>query len=299
MGEDGAGAFTRIASGLYLEGLACDAAREVVWYSDVIGGGIHGVKPDGTAVASFNAERRWTGGVMVNADGKVLSSGEGGIMWNDPESGKSGWLIEAIDGAPINGINEMVPDGSGGLYFGTVDLERIICGEPPRPAALYRLAADRRLTRLADGLGFANGLIVDAARRRLYCNETFSATLAFTIAADGTLADRRRFHVKEDVDGLALDAAGNLWITGFRSGFFERVAPDGTVLPRIETPAGAITQLRFGGRDARDMFFTAVPVDGGDTLKEGGAITRADSHLYHGRAPVPGAIMPPVAFALP
>jgi hypothetical protein len=42
------------------------------------------VKPDGTEVATFNPDRMWTGGIMMNEDGAVLSSGEGGIMWNHP-----------------------------------------------------------------------------------------------------------------------------------------------------------------------------------------------------------------------
>jgi sugar lactone lactonase YvrE len=126
--------FEKIASGLYLEGLATDHARDVIWYSDVIAGGIHGVKPDGTKVGSFNESRMWTGGVMMNADGAVLSTGEGGIMWNHPDSGKSGWLLDRLDGQPINGINEMMPDGTGGIFFGTNDIEMVIAGAPKTSA---------------------------------------------------------------------------------------------------------------------------------------------------------------------
>src|SRR5690606_37291381 len=129
----------KIASGIYIEGLAIDHTREVIWYSDVIAGGIHGVKPDGTTVTSVNEDRMWTGGIKVNHDGKVLSSGESGIMWNDPESGRSGWLIDRIDGEPINGINEMMPDGTGGIFFGTTDIEMVIQGAQTRPTKLYRL----------------------------------------------------------------------------------------------------------------------------------------------------------------
>jgi len=87
------GEFEKVASGIYLEGLAVDDKRNVVWYSDVIGGGVHGLKPDG-GIVSFNAGRMWTGGVLVNEDGSVLSSGPGGIMWNNPDTGKSGWLLQ-------------------------------------------------------------------------------------------------------------------------------------------------------------------------------------------------------------
>src|ERR1700720_4537555 len=102
------GHFEPIAKGVYLEGLAVDYARDIVWYSDVIAGGIHGVRADG-GIITFNTERMWTGGILLNEAGSVLSTGEGGIIWNHPDSGRSGWLLREIDGKPINGINEMAP----------------------------------------------------------------------------------------------------------------------------------------------------------------------------------------------
>ncbi|MBB4857568.1 sugar lactone lactonase YvrE [Novosphingobium chloroacetimidivorans] len=298
MTEATAEAFTKIASGLYLEGLAVDHERDVIWYSDVIAGGIHGVKPDGAKVATLNKGRMWTGGVIMNADGCVLSTGEGGIMWNHPESGASGWLLDAIGGKPINGINEMAPDGEGGLFFGTSDLERVIQGEPARPSQIYHLSASRELTRLADGVGFSNGIMFDAQRRRFYCNDTFRGTWAFDVGEQFALSNKQGWLDKEDADGMALDAEGNLWITGFRSNFLERMAPDGSPLARYETPAGAITQLRFGGADMRDVYFTSVPADGGDTLKDGGQITAENSFLFRGRSDTPGLRIEPVRFSV-
>jgi len=287
-----------IASGIYLEGLAIDTTRDVIWYSDVIAGGIQGVKPDGTKITSFNPERMWTGGVLVNSDGCVLSSGEGGIMWNDPDTGASGWLIDQLDGIPINGINEMVSDGEGGIFFGTSDIEMVIKGEQTRPTEIWRLTVDGQPIKLAEGIGFTNGMMFDAQRDRLYCNDTFQCTWAFDVAADLTLSNKRCFIEKEDADGMALDCDGNVWITGFRSSFFTRLAPDGTRLPDVPTPAGSITQLRFGGADMRDIYFHSVPSDGGDTLKEGGELTAQNSIMFKTRWQTPGIVLSPPRFKL-
>jgi sugar lactone lactonase YvrE len=295
--EPVAGQFEKIASGLYLEGLAIDTQRGIAWYSDVIGGGVHGFMPDGRTT-SFNTDRMWTGGLLINEDGAVLSTGAGGIMWNEPRSGKSGWLLDTIDGKPINGVNEMIPDGAGGIYFGTVDIEMIAQGATPRPVALYRLTADRDVIKLVDGVGFANGLMLSADGKTFYCNNTFSCTYVFDVRADRTLANQRTLIEKEDVDGMALDAEGNLWITGFRSSQLTRVRPDGAKLAPIETPAGAITQIRFGGADLRDIYINAVPADGGDGLKEGVLPTDKRSFLYRGRSKVPGAPITPTRFKL-
>lgn len=290
--------FSQIAEGLYLEGLAIDHARDIIWYSDVIGGGIYGVRTDGAKVASFNAGRMWTGGVLVNDGGIILSSGEAGIMWNDPASGRQGWLIDTIEGRPINGINEMIPDGEGGIYFGTSDIEKVILGEATRPTELYHLTYDLELIRVAEGIGFANGLMFDAGRMQFYCNDTFRGTWAFGVAADRSLEEQRLLLQKEDADGMALDEAGNMWITGFRSSHFARIGPDGTCLADVETPAGSITQLRFGGADGRDCYFNSVPSDGGDTLKDGGEISARNSFLYKARSSVPGRRIEPTQFRL-
>jgi sugar lactone lactonase YvrE len=289
--------FKLIAKGLYLEGLAVDYARDVVWYSDVIAGGIHGMSKDGSVI-KLNADRMWTGGVMMNEDGSVLSSGVGGIMWNHPDTNTSGWLISEIGDTPINGVNEMMPDGDGGIYFGTIDLENIIKGEPTRPASIYRLTRAGETQLVADGLGLVNGIMLSADRKRLYCNETFSATYVFDVTTDMSLTNRRLLFKKDDCDGMALDVEGNLWITGFRSRDLTRVGSDGSPLPSVATPAGAITQIRFGGRDMCDYYITCVPADGGDGLAVGVRPTEERSVLYRGRSDVAGMPISSARFKL-
>jgi len=290
--------WTELAHGLYLEGLAVDHARELVWYSDVSAGGVRGVRFDGTEVALLNPDRMWTGGIMLNSDGSVLSTGQHGIMWNHPERATSGWLLDAMDGKPLDGINEMAPDGEGGLFVGTIDMEAIIAGREAAPARLCHLSRTRAVRVVWEEFGFANGLMYDAQRRRLYVNATFDGTYAFDVAADFTLSNRRRILDKFDADGMALDAEGNVWITGFTSNFLERLTPDGEALERVPVPPGSVTQVRFGGFDGCDVFITSVPLDGGDTLKEGGAITVANSRLYHARLDTPGWRIPPADFRL-
>ncbi len=291
--------YSKIAEGIYLEGLCVDYRRNVIWYSDVIKGGIHGVTPEGKPVGSFNAGRMWTGGVMMNEDGSVLSSGPGGIMWNNPDTGESGWLLHEMDGKVINGINEMWPDGTGGIFFGTNDIERVEKAQPTRPTAIYRLTVDRQVIKLADGVNFSNGIGYDPRRKKFYCSDTFNVAWAWDVEDDLTLGNRRVLLDKQDCDGLALDAEGNIWITGFRSsGRITRIAPDGTELAPVETPEGSTTQIRFGGQDMRDYYINVVPADGGDSLKDGKELS-SGSCLYKGRSDIPGMPIVPATFKLP
>jgi sugar lactone lactonase YvrE len=298
MGALSVGQFEKLASGIYLEGLAVDYKRGVVWYSDVITGGVHDIKPDGSSTVTLNPGRMWTGGIMMNEDGAVLSTGEGGIMWNHPDTGKSGWLLDRLEGKPINGINEMMPDGTGGIYFGTNDIEMVIRSQPTRPTALYRLTLDRQVIKLAEGINFSNGIMLSPDRKRFYCNDTFVGTWSFNVQPDLSLTNKRMLLEKVDADGMALDAEGNVWITGFRSNFLTRMRPDGTLLPPVQTPAGAISQLRFGGADMRDFYITAVPADGGDSLKDGKPLTQKNSFIYRSRSDIPGMPIAPARFKL-
>jgi sugar lactone lactonase YvrE len=297
MSEDLAGDFETIARGTYLEGLAVDPARARVWYSDVIAGGVHGIERDEVRW-SLNAGRMWTGGIALNEDGAVLSTGAGGIMWNRPDTGESGWLLREIDAVPINGINELAADPEGGLYFGTVDIEHIAEGKTPRPATIYHLTRNGEVTLLAEGLGFVNGMALSADGSRLYYNETFDGVYAFQVRSDGSLSDRARLLGKEDCDGMALDADGTLWVSGFRSSSITRLTVGGSQAEPFSTPAGAITQIRFGGPDLGKLYLTSVPADGGDSLKAGIAPAGAASNLYRARSPVTGLPIRPARFRL-
>lgn len=290
--------YRALASGVYLEGLAVDEARGVIWYSDVIAGGIHGVTREGRSAGSFNTGRLWTGGIMLNSDGAVLSSGQGGIRWNNPDTGRSGWLLEELEGQPINGVNEMWPDGVGGIFFGTNDIERVIEARETRPTALYRLTRERQVIKLAEGLRFSNGLAYDQQRQRLYCSDSFNAALAWQVNGDLTLAGQEILFARDDCDGMCLDREGNILITGFRSpGQIVCVSPAGSVMEPIAIPDGSATQIRFGGADGRDVFVNVVPGDGGDSLKDGKPLS-GKSQLYMGRSDRPGVVLAPADFRL-
>ena len=290
--------FTELASGIYLEGLSVDHERDAIWYSDVVGGGIHGVKPDGSPVAVLDPERMWTGGIMMNADGAVLSSGQGGVRWNNPDTGASGWLIEEIDGKPVNGVNEMWPDGEGGMFFGTIDMEYIIAARETRPVALYRLTREREVIQLAENMRFTNGIGYNPARREFYCSETFGKGLIWDVTPGLMLENKRVLLDRDDCDGLALDCEDTIWIPGVYSpGIIRRVTPQGEELEPIPTPPGATTQVRFGGRDGRDMYIVLVPEDAGDCLKNGRPLSGTSS-LWRGRSPVAGVKVPPTEFVL-
>jgi sugar lactone lactonase YvrE len=277
--------FTPLADGRYLEGLAID--DRTVWFTDVLLGGVQGLHADGSTSHWFR-ERLWIGGVALNEDGTVLCSGPGGISWFNAATGRSGVILSSIDGVPLSGVNEMCADAEGGLIFGTLDIESILKGQKTSPVAIYRLNVKGDLTLLTDGLTFCNGLTVSLDGRKLYHNESFAGTFAYDIAEDGSLGPRSMLIEKKDCDGIALDARGHLWISGFASEELLCVRPDGAVERRLPFPGGAATNVRFGGIGRRELFMTVVPLTAGAELARGRLPTERNSVLYRTQSPVPG-----------
>ncbi len=279
--------FETVASGFYLEALLVDG--DTVWYGDIVTGGI---KRLGTDVHLL-PDRKMIGGLLANADGSLLIAGEGGIVWIHPESGKTGTLIDGLDG-----VNEMRGDGRGGMVFGTIDLPGILRGEKPGPSSIYHLGADRPLSLQKEGLSFANGLSLNADGSRLYFNESFHGVNCWRVNPDGSLGAQLWFVEKYDCDGMALDAEGNIWISGFASGELLCLTPDGSEVCRLALPGPACTNVRFGGTDMRDLYVTMVDPKGAQALAEGRVPDEQNSALYKGRSEVAGAAIARTCFNL-
>jgi sugar lactone lactonase YvrE len=280
--------FELLTRGFYLEGLLVEG--EDVWFTDVVVGGVQHLA-SGKIVLP---ERMMIGGLLLNEDGCLLVAGPGGIAWVNPETGANGPLVEGLSGA-----NEMRADLSGGMVFGSIDLDAVLRGKKPAPSSLYRLSPDREMTLLRDGLAFANGLSYSADGATLFFNESFAASRAFPVSEDGTLGDPSLLRSKPDCDGLALDAEGNVWITGFSSSFLLCLAPDGSEVRRLELPGNACTNVRFGGRDMRDLYVTVVDTGAAQLLAQGRPLEEKSSALYRTRSPVPGAPITRTRFHLP
>lgn len=287
--------FEAIQSGYYLEGLY--VTGDAIWLSDVTQGGMRRIAADGRTDVFFS-EQHMLAAILPNADGRMLISGLGGLRWVDPKTGATGWLLTEIDGAPIGGINEMTPDGQGGLFFGTIDLPAVIRGEKPSPSALYRLHQNGRVQKFDDGLRFSNGLGLSPDGKRLYHNESFHGVFAYDIAADGGIGPGQKIMDKYDCDGMAMDAEGGAWVCGFQTNEIIRIAPNGDVDNRIALPGEGSTNICFAGADRRDLYLTTVTTESVHLLVKAAPITKAESKLHKTRSDIAGLDIAPPQFQL-
>lgn len=285
-----------VRTGLYLEALAIE--DDAIWYGDVMEGGVHRIGMDDADLGHWLPERGWIGGILLNQDGALLVSGQGGIAWVNPHTGRSGTLIDAVEGQPLSGVNEMIADGEGGVYFGTSDLDAIARGKRPGLASICHVDRDGHTRRLVEGLSFSNGMALSPDGQALYHNESFSGVRGYAVLPDGRLGDELFFTQKYDCDGMALDVEGNLWISGFTVPELLCLSPAGEVLDRIALPDVATTNIRFGGADGRDLYLTTITPEASAMLARGEALTAPTSRLCRMRAPVKGAPVQRAGFTL-
>ena len=271
-------------------------AGEHVWFTDLLLGGVHRLSPDGT-VDVFLPDRHHVGGLAVNQDGRIICGGPGGLVWLDPVTGASGVLLDTIDGEAFTGANDFIPDRRGGLYFGTLS-KGADYSQEPQLTQLYRIDAERRVTKLNDGLKFSNGIGLSPDGTRLYHNESLLGVFVYDVKPDGTLANKALFNERADGDGLAVDAEGGVWIAHFDGYELARYRPDGSLERSIPFPHKVVSSVAFGGPDWRDIYVTTAGDHGIESLFTGELPPR-EASLFHARSDIPGMPVPATRFNLP
>lgn len=174
------------------------------------------------------------------------------------------------DGKPLLGPNDATADGRGGLWLsmsGVYDAAAAIQG------MVYHLSADGALRPMADMIHYSNGLAVTDDGRTLLVAEMLAARiLAFAIAADGTLGQRRVLARMADIvptppdadayygpDGIKVGRDGRLYIAANGAGAVLVTDANGKLLARLDVPARFVTNVGFGADE--DTLFVTAAVD--------------------------------------
>jgi len=202
-------------------------------------------------VSVFLRDTHGTGALSVDARGRIIAvertCTDPGRRAADPcaeptvvgvLAPERSTLADNFEGKPLGRLNDLVADRKGGVYF-TVG------------GAYYANAAGKVST-LGEGLQ-TNGIILSRDERVLYVTNG-SVIVAFDIQPDGSVSNRRDFGRLEaggNGDGLAIDAAGRLYVT---SGPGVQVLDvEGKYLGLIPTPRSVIS-VAFSGKDKKRMY---------------------------------------------
>jgi sugar lactone lactonase YvrE len=230
-----------------------------LWFSDVHDYAVKCVDPDGRVTQVAEVPGR-PAGMGFLPDGRLLlaTALDRKLVTVDTDRGE---LTEVADLSALaqGTLNDMVVDQAGRAYVGDVGFQ--FGKEEPRPGRVILWAEDGGPRVAVEDTVFPNGCAVDGGRYVLA--ETLARRVSeFTVAADGTLTDRRVLAELDDPpDGLCLDAEGCVWVAQPEEGRYLRLTREGSV-DRIVASAWpfAVTCV-LGGEDGRTLFLSSAETD--------------------------------------
>ena len=158
-------------------------------------------------------------------------------------------LAESYEGKPLARLSDIVGDRKGGVYF-----------TEGANTSVYYYSVDGKLTRVANDIPGANGIMLSPDERTLYVTNTQAGILAYDVQPDGTIRNRRPFVKPEGgQDGLAIDGAGRLYVASDLG--IQVFSPQGQHLGLIPTPRETTT-LAFAGPDKKTLYVIGRGNDG-------------------------------------
>jgi gluconolactonase len=246
--------FVSFCDGLdHSEGLAFDREGQL-WAGGELGQ-IYCIAPDGK-VQEIVCLGGFCLGLTFSATQElwVCNSGLHRLLRVD-RSGRVLDSIGSVNSVPLLTPNFSVFDRQGNLYFsdsGQWDQHN---------GCIYRLQPDGSAACFAGPFAFANGLALSADGRFLFVAESQrDCVRRISILENGTAGPQEIYAegLARIPDGLALDAAGNLYVTCYASDCIYRVTPDRAVQLLAYDPEGTRiarpTNVAFGGPHFDDLY---------------------------------------------
>ncbi|MDQ3385859.1 MAG: SMP-30/gluconolactonase/LRE family protein [Actinomycetota bacterium] len=240
-----------------------------LWFSDMGAGVVLAVDPDDGSPETVVAVPGRPSGLGWLPDGQLLvvSMGQRSVLRLD---GNDLVLHADLSALVRHDCNDMVVDGRGNAYVGNAGFDLSARPLEVVPAEVVLVRPDGQALVVDDEVLFPNGSVVAGAGRTLVVAETFGNRLtAFTIGADGTLADRRTWAELpgRSPDGICLDAEGAIWVADASSSMCVRVRKGGEVIDEVDVGPLHAFACTLGGAGGTTLFVCAAEGFTGAAMK--------------------------------
>jgi gluconolactonase len=242
----------------FTEGPACDADGNVL-FTDQPNDRILKWSTDGR-LSTFLQPCGRSNGLCFDRKGNLWAcADEKNELWSIGPDKKITVVVKDSQGKLLNGPNDLWIRPDQGIYFTDPYYKRDYWKRGPKQQdveGVYFLSADRaKLLRVIDDLKQPNGIIGTPDGKVLHVADIGAGrSYAYDIKPDGTLSDKRLF-CKLGSDGMTIDDAGNVYLTGKGVTVFDRA---GKQIEHIDVPESWTANVCFGGRDRQTLFITAM-----------------------------------------
>ncbi len=189
-------------------------------------------------------------GIAIDATGMIwfCDAAQNAIRRFDPASTQTSTITHEVDGQPLDKPNDLAFDAAGNLVFTCPGNSR----QEPAGYVCVRMP-DGRVSVVADGLYFPNGLAFSADGQSLVIAETYRHRLwkGHWNAQTSEWTNARVWATMEGPngpggpDGMAFGNDGNLYVAVYGTGGIHIVSPTGQVIERIKLPGRNPTNCAF------------------------------------------------------
>jgi gluconolactonase len=225
-----------------------DQPNDKIWKYDV----------DGNLSVFMSAAGR-SNGLDIDKRGNIISCADANNeLWQISPAGKVKVLVKDFNGKRLNGPNDLWIDPAGGIYltdpFYQRDYWKHTTSEQPGQYVYYYYPGSKKLSIVDSTLQKPNGIIGSRDGKTLYVADIGdNKTYRYTISDKGQLTHKQLF-VEQGSDGMTLDDAGNLYLTGKGVTVYNAA---GEKIEHIEVPVGWTANVCFGGKNGDQLFITA------------------------------------------
>ncbi|MFZ1756742.1 MAG: SMP-30/gluconolactonase/LRE family protein [Caldilineaceae bacterium] len=241
------------------EGSLWDEQAQVLYWVDILSNALYVYDPAMGENRGYDIGQH-VGTVVLRQSGGVMLALANGFAAYDLESGELTLLNDPEADLPGNRFNDGKCDPAGRFWAGSMAYEN-----QRDQGGLYRMDTDFSVHRVLGDIGISNGIVWSADKRTMY----YIDSLAYSVRAfdyDNATGDISNERVVVSVpqamsvpDGMAIDAAGNLWVAHFGASRVRCWNPhNGQLIDEIVLPCKQITSCAFGGEKLDTLFITSA-----------------------------------------
>ncbi|MBL7200810.1 MAG: SMP-30/gluconolactonase/LRE family protein [Anaerolineae bacterium] len=241
------------------EGALWDAKGQVLYWVDIMAGGLHIYDPATGRDRAIDVGQP-VGTVVARRSGGVMLAVHHGFASLDLQTGELEIVQDPESHLPGNRFNDGKCDPAGRFWAGTLAMDGT-----PRVCGLYRLDPDLSVHKMLEGVTISNGIVWSLDQAVMYYVDTPTRRVdAFDYdLASGEIENRRAVvRVPAEMgypDGMTIDSEGMLWVALWGGHKVSRWDPaDGRLLQTVDLPAANVTSCAFCGENLDQLYITTA-----------------------------------------